>query len=283
MTKREGAKYWTRNDRKRGRYVRKYNKVFNKALNDQIANFLEYLKLATDPQAVLSAVTTLVRRDDLKAAFVDLYQEVGVDFATGSYNQIKREVDSTKEMTLEDFQYIWTAQMLEYVDTEAATYITSIIGSSQVAAKRIIQRIIAESLDEGLSIFETMEQLNKRVPIEWRNVSKWRSELIARTEVLTASNYGADTGGQSIADELGLQLKRVWIARIDSRTRTIPPDAADHVVMNGQTVDRDKPFNVQGIKMMRPGDPNGGAKNRCNCRCTVAFVRDDGQPMFSEM
>ena len=283
MTKREGAKYWTRNDRKRGRYVRKYNKVFNKALNDQLTNLLDYLKLATDPQAVLSAVTTLVRRDDLKAAFVDLYQEVGVDFATGSYNQIKREVDSSKEMTLEDFQYMWTAQMLEYVDTEAATYITSIIGSSQVAAKRIIQRIIAESLDEGLSIFETMEQLNKRVPIEWRNVSKWRSELIARTEVLTASNYGADTGGQSIADELGLQLKKVWIARIDSRTRTIPPDAADHVVMNGQTVDRDKPFNVQGIKMMRPGDPNGGAKNRCNCRCTVAFVRDDGKPMFSEM
>ena len=190
MTKREGAKYWTRNDRKRGRYVRKYNKVFNKALNDQLANLLEYLKLATDPQAVLSAVTTLVRRDDLKAAFVDLYQEVGVDFATGSYNQIKREVDSTKEMTLEDFQYMWTAQMLEYVDTEAATYITSIIGS-----KRATNCLTSSSL---FNIFWTQIRERKGITVAFIEVIFAQASICSRATVSLTRSPGTSRDSESI-------------------------------------------------------------------------------------
>ncbi len=30
-------------------------------------------------------------------------------------------------------------------------------------------------------------------------------------------------------------------------------------------------FTVGGVKMKYPGDPNGGAENVCNCRCTQIF------------
>ena len=284
MTNKQQRKFWTANERYKNKFVRKYAKVFRKALGDQINELVSYVKFAPNGQAVLDSIPTLMGRDDLTKAFNDLYIDVGVKYAGRYYSMIKRAAEAKKEDTLADFQYIWTAQMAMYVNNEAAIYINSIIATSQRVAERIVQSILKQALDEGLSIPETMELLEKRIPVEWRIASKWRSELIARTEVLTASNYGAETGGNEIADELGLELNKVWISKIDSRTRTIPPDQADHVVMNGVQVPRNGTFDVPGTSanMRHPGDPSGGAKNRCNCRCTVAFVRADGQTMFSQ-
>jgi hypothetical protein len=33
----------------------------------------------------------------------------------------------------------------------------------------------------------------------------------------------------------------------------------------------DEPFNLDGVLMQHPGDPDGGAENVCNCRCCIAY------------
>jgi len=128
----------------------------------------------------------------------------------------------------------------------------------------IVQSIAANSVKEGLSIYQTMQLLEQRIPVEWRKTTRWRSELIARTEVLTATSYGADMGARSLAEQEGLDLQKKWLVRLDGRERPWHGDMA-----RAGYIDVDKAFDVGGAAMQRPGDPAGGARNRCNCRCTL--------------
>jgi hypothetical protein len=274
MTSREQRKYWLQNERYKAKFIRKYAKAFKKSIREQITPLIDYLPLAPNPEAVLNAIPTIMKPDGITATFQQLYNDVGLSFAERMYTKVKGANNPKKEMG-QEFEYIWSNEMFNYVNGEAGIYITSIIATSQNVAIRIVQDIVAQAIDEGLSIPNTMELLEKRIPIEWRKMAIWRSELIARTEVLTASNYGSDMGVRSINDELGLDLRKVWLATIDNRTR----DA--HREENGKTASLNGTFTVGGKQMQRPGDPRGGAENRCNCRCTLIYERADGKPAFS--
>ena len=65
------------------------------------------------------------------------------------------------------------------------------------------------------------------------------------------------------AEKMGIKLKKSWLATIDGRTRH------EHALLDGQTVDTDKPFKVDGYELMFPGDPSGPAHLTYNCRCTL--------------
>jgi hypothetical protein len=68
----------------------------------------------------------------------------------------------------------------------------------------------------------------------------------------------------SAAVTVAVRLKKTWVAIVDKVTRSW------HVSANGQTVDVDKPFEVNGEILMYPGDFSLGAtaKNLERCRCT---------------
>ena len=85
--------------------------------------------------------------------------------------------------------------------------------------------------------------------------------MIARTEVVGASNVGALEGAKS----LGQPMQKIWIATRDNRTR----DA--HAAAEGLTVELSDRFDVGGELLDCPGDPSGSPENVINCRCAVAF------------
>lgn len=246
---------------------------------------MELIRLSSTPQAVESAVRTVLRKDNLVKAFNDLYNEVGVASAMLLYDGIeKAEKGGMPKLTtkidqqmLPQYTYVWSEAMAAYLLNDTATYITSIIATSQNVAIRLVQLTTAEAINEGLTLQEIMQRLEKRIPIEWRKTAIWRSELIARTEVLTAQNYGAALGASTAREQLGLVLNKKWVAKIDSRTREA------HIDINGQTVQFEQKFKVGGTMMAQPGDPNGGPENRCNCRCAVVYVRADGDKPFSKI
>ena len=60
-------------------------------------------------------------------------------------------------------------------------------------------------------------------------------------------------------------MKR-WLTMGDLKVRAWHKDA------HGQTAAVTMPFVVMGEMLMYPGDPNGSAKNICNCRCIVAYL-----------
>lgn len=92
----------------------------------------------------------------------------------------------------------------------------------------------------------------------------------ARTAVTAAENGGRfDTFNE--AEQLGLKGKYKWVSTLDARTRPA------HQRADGQVRDADKPFIVDGEKLMFPGDKSLGASgwNLYNCRCSYVDVEDE--------
>ena len=91
----------------------------------------------------------------------------------------------------------------------------------------------------------------------------------ARTAVTGAQNGGRQASYDR-AKEMGLKLRKRWMATKDMRTRH------EHAMLDGQTVELDKPFQIDGHKLMFPGDPTGLARLVWNCRCTMRTVEKEG-------
>ncbi len=81
----------------------------------------------------------------------------------------------------------------------------------------------------------------------------------ARTAVTGAENAGK-LDSMRRAQGLGVELKKLWLATRDSRTRD------SHVMMDGEMVEVDEPFS-NGC--MYPGDPDGVPAEVYNCRCAM--------------
>ena len=91
----------------------------------------------------------------------------------------------------------------------------------------------------------------------------------ARTAVTGAQNAGRQESYYR-AKEMGLNLRKRWIATKDNRTRHA------HAMLDGQTVPLDKPFEIEGQELMFPGDPAGLPRLVWNCRCTMRTVEKEG-------
>ena len=91
----------------------------------------------------------------------------------------------------------------------------------------------------------------------------------ARTAVTGAQNAGRQASYDR-AQKMGLKLRKRWIATKDGRTRH------EHAILDGQTVPLNKPFEIDGHKLMFPGDPTGLARLVWNCRCTMQTVEKEG-------
>lgn len=104
---------------------------------------------------------------------------------------------------------------------------------------------------------------------------KHRSEVITRTESITALRAGRDEGLRQSIEAGAINpetLTRVWDATMDKRTRM------EHAIADGQKVKGiDEPFVLaDGSRLMYPGDSSLGASGgqTINCRCIQQYVVD---------
>lgn len=144
----------------------------------------------------------------------------------------------------------------EYISRYVATRVTGITRTRREEIRRIVQ----QGIEEGLSIPNIAKLLDG---LYLETIIPNRSEAIARTEVISASNAGSFIAAKST----GLPLRKIWLSTADRRTR----DA--HSSADGQTVDINEPFVVGGEKLMFPGDSSLGASgaNLVMCRCAIAY------------
>ena len=89
----------------------------------------------------------------------------------------------------------------------------------------------------------------------------------ARTAVTGAQNAGRQDSYVA-AEKMGIKMKREWLATLDNRTRHA------HAILDGQRVAVNEPFQVDGHKIMFPGDPTAEAYLIYNCRCTLIAAVD---------
>jgi HK97 family phage portal protein len=148
----------------------------------------------------------------------------------------------------------WESSVDEYMAEHGGRKITSI---NDTTRDQVVSAL-DEAIDNGSDITEAAAAVDG---ID----TDYRAEMIGRTEVIGASNYGSLEGAYAT----GLSgLKKVWLSTIDDRTRQ---GEFDHVSADGETVDLDEEFKETGEPMDYPGDPTGDPGNVINCRCTVTY------------
>ena len=129
--------------------------------------------------------------------------------------------------------------------------------------KKQITASITSSILQGKSISRIADDLQQRM----ENMSRASAIRTARTSVTAAQNAGRMDSYHS-AEEMGIKLKKEWLATLDGRTRHA------HAMLDGQTAETDKPFHVDGYEIMYPGDTSAPGYLVYNCRCTLIAAVD---------
>ena len=137
-----------------------------------------------------------------------------------------------------------------------------------------IQSVAIQAILQGESIPKIATRLAEAV-----GDSNYKSAVRnARTMMTSAENAGRQNA-YNRAHNMGIKLKKTWVATFDGRTRHT------HRQMDGITIPIDDSF-PNGCK--NPGDPKGPPEEVYNCRCTTiaqieGFERDITDPNIRNM
>lgn len=122
---------------------------------------------------------------------------------------------------------------------------------------------LKDTLQAGIRDGESIDLMAKRVESVMGDRIRSSGEVIARTEVTRATNFGTTEGWR----QSGVVTGKQWLAALDDRTRTT------HAEAHGQTVGLDDDFQVGACRGPAPGDIDC-ASETINCRCSLVAVLD---------
>lgn len=117
---------------------------------------------------------------------------------------------------------------------------------------------LQSAVTQGILSGEPMRNIAKRFQMV-ADMDRRAAMRNARTAVTGAENAGK-LDSMRRAQGLGVQLKKLWLATRDQRTRD------SHAMMDGELRETDEPFS-NGC--MYPGDPDGAPGEVYNCRCAM--------------
>lgn len=121
---------------------------------------------------------------------------------------------------------------------------------------------LGKTLADGIEKGEGIPELRKRVEDLFDGMKQSRSETIARSEVIRATNYGTDEAYK----ESGIVESKEWLVAFDERT------CPYCLELQGKIVDLDEDFAGKGDNVggMQVEYENVGAPPlHPNCRCTI--------------
>lgn len=130
------------------------------------------------------------------------------------------------------------------------------------------RRHIASAITQGVLQGEPMDRVARRV----RSVADmdYRASMrTARTAMTSAQNAGRADAYRR-AQDMGIHVRKQWLATLDQRTRH------SHRRLDGEVVGMEESFS-NGLRY--PGDPESGRGSEVyNCRCTLVPVVDGADP-----
>lgn len=200
-------------------------------------------------------IQTNITQEKVFAMFREIYTTIGI--AHG--NKVNKELEKVKKANVL-FNEVLLREILLFLSTDGGVKIVSV---RDTLANDII-KTIKGSLGENATIVDLQNAIYRLIS-KSQSFYKWQALRIARTETTSASNFAAIKSAQ----ESDLVLDKMWISVQDNRTRITP---FDHLDMNGQKQELEKPFFVGGQNIQYPGDVNASAGNVINCRCTISFI-----------
>lgn len=123
------------------------------------------------------------------------------------------------------------------------------------------QKKMANAVVQAVIQGESIPGLAARIAAQTGETNLSAMIRYARTAMTAAQNSGRMEMLHR-AQGMGINVKKVWMATLDGRTRD------SHAAMDGKRVDVDDKF-PNGLEY--PGDPNGPPSEVYNCRCTLVY------------
>lgn len=120
---------------------------------------------------------------------------------------------------------------------------------------------------QGILTGEPMSDIAKRFQ-SVTDMTERAAMRNARTAVTGAENAGR-IDSYIRAQNMGIKMKQMWMATLDSRTRD------SHAIMDGEQQEVGKEFS-NGCRY--PGDPHGAPGEIWNCRCTTVAMVEGADP-----
>ena len=263
MTNRDKIQIFEQTELMRLRFERKYSVVFARVINNQIKSWLKEAD-SEGFEVAANNVGMYATYDSMRRAFFDMYVEVGRSFNKVTENEIKSALGRFETKDFEMPDSVFVMNLNTFIDQQLGRKITFINQTTQSWMTKSVARVTEIGIKRGDNINTITENLRSFFAQEVPDFAAWRARRIARTEVVSASNYSKSQVMETIAPD---GLRRIWIADMRDLERT--REAHQNVEPVGM---RDK-FNVGGEFLEYPGDPNGSAGNVINCRCTVGIER----------
>ena len=178
-----------------------------------------------------------------------------------NFNRVGKDV--AKQVPGYSFDLV-SAQTVRKLATEDKTLLPYKYVDGRKDERWNTKKVNSEIL-QGIIQGESIPKIAKRLG----NVTEMNKESAirnARTAITGAQNSGRFDGMKQLEDD-GVILKKEWVAAVDSHTREA------HLELNGQQVDVDEPFVVDGKEIMFPGDPECEYPELVyNCRCALRTV-----------
>lgn len=164
----------------------------------------------------------------------------------------KRQMSDSFQRSLDMFIRRWAAKKIVQ------------IGST---TRKQVAEDVKRGIEEGLSVNDIASFISQR----GRELAGYRANLIARTEVHSASQAGS----LAVAKDSGVVDLKEWISVEDARTRGQDDnDEYDHT--NVDPVPINSKFLIRGQNgdavLEYPGDPSGPAGAIINCRCVLGYI-----------
>jgi HK97 family phage portal protein len=215
---------------------------------------IEWEELNTDVKAYLEAEGA----EAWRSKFVPLMRGVITDQAKRLTADFGIQFD-VRNLLAEDWFNEYTLKFSQPINATTLDGVGALLQQAQTEGWSIpaMQKRLSsvfEQWSQGDLAPEDFEWYQERMP-------GYRTEMIARTETMRASNAGS----HELFKQAGIE-KQEWLSTQDDRTRD------DHLAADGQVRTMDNPFDVGGEELIYPGDPAGSPENTVNCRCTLLPV-----------
>jgi len=239
MTNEEQNIFWHKWHKFQQRYERYFAPKYNKALKEQINQYIE------------SGTLMAVNSEPIYKVTFELYTTVSPIWAASATVDLRRQ----KARAPMGFSQYIIDQMRIYYGIDFLNMSDNITQTT----KDQIQAVLNDAAETGISFDEIVRLLHSP------ELTRYRARLIARTETVGAANAASNIA----AIRTGLVYDKIWIAAKDNRTRRTHKL---HTGVDGNIVGMNEKFIVGGMPMDFPGDKNGGPAQVCNCRCAVAQI-----------
>lgn len=131
---------------------------------------------------------------------------------------------------------------------------------------RWYQKIVTNCVTQGIIQGETTDQIAGRIMTTCPDRGETAALRDARTAYTGAQNAGRIEGMHQ-AQELGIDVKKMWMSMLDDKVRDT------HADLDGQVVGVDEDFvTIRDNAINYPGDPDAAEEEVYNCRCTLEWI-----------